>query len=321
VHFTILGRVIGSVTGQSWRDFLAKKVLVPAGMTRTTGYASAMYGDKNHAVPTKRNGSTWEPVAQVKTDATMHAAGGLGTSALEGARWLQLHLNDGTLDGKRVLRPETARAMRKLEAKLDKPDGTIRVIEGYGQAWSVGRFNGHALCQHSGGYEGASSYMGFLPDDHVGVLVLINAAGIAQGLRDIVAVETMERLTGTKSPWDVYERLTARARQEKEKQAAQEETPELVQASNPSSHASEYTGTFSNEWLGTLRLDNGSGELSMLLGSMRLEFERAEASSDGFELHELMEAKTPGRFVRDDRGGIQAVTLQHPRYGEIVFRR
>ena len=43
-HFTILGRVVESVTGESWRDYLAAHVFEPSGMTRTTGYASELYG-------------------------------------------------------------------------------------------------------------------------------------------------------------------------------------------------------------------------------------------------------------------------------------
>src|SRR5262249_48828423 len=85
--------------------------------------------------------------------------------------------------------------------------------------------------------------------------------------------------------------------------------------------ASRYTGAFSNEWLGTLRVDDRPGALSMELGSMHLELEPAAAGKDEFELHELMEAKTPGRFVRDDHGGTEAVPPQPPPHGDIGFRR
>ena len=57
-------------------------VFQPAGMTRTTGYASRMYGDADSAIPSEREGEGFRPTVQRKTDRTMHAAGGLGTTAL-----------------------------------------------------------------------------------------------------------------------------------------------------------------------------------------------------------------------------------------------
>jgi CubicO group peptidase (beta-lactamase class C family) len=38
-----------------------------------------------------------------KTDQTMHSAGGLISTASDMARWLQVQINDGVLDGERVL--------------------------------------------------------------------------------------------------------------------------------------------------------------------------------------------------------------------------
>lgn len=56
VHFTLLGRVVESVTGKSWKDFLDERVFKPAGMTRSTCYASKMYGQSDAGIPAKRTG-------------------------------------------------------------------------------------------------------------------------------------------------------------------------------------------------------------------------------------------------------------------------
>ncbi len=106
VHFTLLGRVVEAVSGMSWRDYLDERVLEPAGLTRTTGYASRMYGDPDCALPMERVEGEWRVCRLKKTDHTMHAAGGLGASATDAARWLMLHMNDGEIDGKRVISAE-----------------------------------------------------------------------------------------------------------------------------------------------------------------------------------------------------------------------
>lgn len=322
LHFTILGRVIEAVSGKPWRDFLREAVLAPAGMKRTTGYASALYKDKDHAVPSERLGTGWHALAQVKTDATMHAAGGMGTSAIEAARWLQLHLQDGTLDGKRVLAPETARTMRTLQAPLQEPDGTIRIIQGFGFAWSVGAFNGHPLASHSGGYAGAAAYMALLPDDHAAVVVMMNASGLAQGLGDVVAVEAMERLTGTTSPWIVYDRYTARAKQMKEKRAqAPPDSAAKRSVFSLSHEPKRYAGAFKNPWWGVLHVQDKAGSLSMTLGGLALDVEPGPGAAETFVVDELLDADTPAHFVLDPAGHVDAIQLQHPKYGEVVFRR
>jgi CubicO group peptidase (beta-lactamase class C family) len=321
VHFTLLGRVIEAVTGKPWRDEMAERVLKPAKLRRTTGYASRLYKDTNHAVPLERAESGWRPLILRKTDKTMHAAGGMGTSAVEGGRWLQLHLANGMLDGKRVLSAESARAMRTLQAKNDKPSGTIRKLEGYGCAWMVGSVNGHALAQHGGGYEGASAYVAMLPDDGVGIVVLINAGGIASRLGDIVAVDVIERLTGTKSAFDVYDRFTEQVRQMKEKRAAEAASaPPAAASLQLRQAASHYEGTYSNPWWGTLAVQDARGTLAFRLGDLVLAVQGA-AEPDQFVVEEWLEEPTPAFFVVANGNDVEGVTLRHPKFGDVAFRR
>jgi len=314
--------VIEAVTGKPWRDEMVDRVLTPAQLRRTTGYASRLYGDANHAVPLERIESGWRPLVLRKTDKTMHAAGGMGTSAVEGARWLQLHLGDGTLDGERVLSAETARAMRTLHAKNEKPSGTIRKLEGFGHAWMVGSVNGHALCQHGGGYDGASAYMAMLPDDGVGIVVLINAGGIASRLGDIVAVDVIEHLTGTKSAFDVYERFTQQAREIKEKRAAATaSSPHAASGLQLRQAVSRYVGTYSNPWWGTVAVQDARGTLAFRLGDLVLAVRGDETEPDHFVVEEWLEAPTPAFFVVANDNDIEGVTFRHPKFGDVAFRR
>ncbi|HZM16692.1 MAG TPA: serine hydrolase domain-containing protein [Candidatus Krumholzibacteria bacterium] len=322
VHFTVLGRVIEAVTGKSWRDELARSILAPAGMVRTTGYASQMYADPNAAVPLERVDGAWRAVEQRKTDRTMHAAGGLGSSAHELARWLRLQLQDGTLDGKRILSKETTGEMRATQSKLDEPDGSIRIIEGFGLAWSVGTFNGHRLCQHSGGYDGASAYVAFLPDDGVGVVVLLNAGGPARGLGDIAAVDVLERLTGTKSAWDVYDRFTRRARERKQTAAEEQaSTPPPSSAPLLSQSPSAYVGSFSNPWWGTFEVQATEARLACRLGEMALPIGPSAAGNDHFTVADFLDENISGQFLAADGKSVESIRLLHPRFGELVFHR
>ena len=103
MHFTLAGRVIEAVTGEAWRDDLAQHLFAPAGMQHTTGYADEMYARDDVAYPSQWDGAGFvlDPVR--KTDRTMHAAGGLGTSAHDLGQYLRLLLNGGTVDGEEII--------------------------------------------------------------------------------------------------------------------------------------------------------------------------------------------------------------------------
>jgi len=307
VHFTLAGRVIEAVSGEPWRDFLDRRLFTPAGMARTTGYASELYGDANSAVPTERGADgAWSATEQRKSDRTMHAAGGLGTSAVDGARWMLLHLNDGAADGKWVLPAAMTREMRTLQAGLEKPNGTIRIMTGFGLAWQVGSFNGHAMCAHGGGYVGTGAYMALLPDDNAGLVVLMNAGGPAQGLGDIVAIDVMERLTGTKAAWDVYENYTGRIEKMKAERAGAEAQagPAVLDEAHLSRPLGLYTGWFHNEHLGTLVVEQSGAGLSVFLGDFRLEVRPVDGRTDAFQADERR-----GEFVVDSQGQVNTVRV------------
>jgi CubicO group peptidase (beta-lactamase class C family) len=87
IHFTLASRAIEAVSGLKWQDFLGQRLFKPAGMIRTTAYASEMYGQFEHAEPMLRIDGKWHRSPLVKTDRTMHAAGGMGTTARDAASW------------------------------------------------------------------------------------------------------------------------------------------------------------------------------------------------------------------------------------------
>lgn len=323
VHYTLLGRVIDAVTGRSWRDDLQARLFEPAGMTRTTAYASRLWMDPDHAVPTARDGEGWRAIAQRKTDRTMHAAGGVATTAVDGGRWLLLFLDHGTLDGRRVLPVATVDSMLTVHARFDEPDGTIRVIEGIGDAWQVGTFNGHRLAMHSGGYTGAGAHGALLPDDGVGVFVLVNAGGPAQGLATIAAVDALERLTGTTSPWSVYDRYVERMRMAKAEGKGPPPTPEaaLLPLAAVTRPGGLYEGAFRNPWWGTLLVTRGASGFAIRLGDYPLSTGPVEGEPDAFVAGDAFGEGAVGRFAIDPNGTVERVVVTDPERGEIVFTR
>ena len=110
----VLGRVVEVVSGKSLYQFEKERLLNPLGMTDTSFYVT----DKN------KQERIAEPFADDRSfgvDASFNdpriagkwesAGGGMDSTAMDYARFLQMLLNGGTLDGKRYLSPKTVAYM------------------------------------------------------------------------------------------------------------------------------------------------------------------------------------------------------------------
>lgn len=311
VHFTLLGRVIERVTGQPWRVHLEQGVLRPAGMTRTSGFIIAR--DPNSATPMLRIQGGYKEITPWKTDATMHAAGGLDSTARDMMRWIELHVNDGTVEGTQVFPAGVLAPMTRVEAKLDKPQGQLRIMNGFGMAWQVGTYKGTTLASHGGGYAGTNAYVAILPEKKAGFVLLMNAGVAARGLSDVIAIDLLERLTDSKDGTSVLDPYVAMAKKqgiEPEPRAAtiagDAVTPRLRSA----------LGSYTNELVGTLTLETREGGVGLRVGAHAMDVESTEG---GFAIpKDTLLGPSMAKIESDNPA---ALTLKHPTFGELVFTR
>lgn len=182
--YLALGQVVEAASGRRFEDYVRTAVLDPAGMAGT-GYR---YTDGPRAVGYVRAPAALTPLlrrmvplgvggARVAGRLALEpfyvdgpAYGGLVGDVLGAARFLRLHLGDGAIDGRRVLREDTARAMRAI----DQPGAPFD----HGLGWF--RMPGpapHPYVQHLGGGAGFRNVMRLYPRDGVGVVVMANTTG------------------------------------------------------------------------------------------------------------------------------------------------
>lgn len=320
VHYTLAGRVIEAVTGKSWRDYLDEAVFTPAGMTSATGYADRMYASDDVATPYDVGAEGLEPATHRKVDATMHAAGGLGISISDMARWLRLCMNNGEIDGKRIINSTSAAEMIRLHTEA--PRGNIRVTKGFGLAWFVGTFqpDGPAYVSHGGGYIGAGAHMSFLPEEKIGVAILTNAGQPAAIFADnIVSVDIYDKLLGAKVP-DLLPglrgELSRRLPRIKERAAKMAADIEAANVKDLALPAKKYCGTYVNKWFGTIRVSQRDGRLGMRMGGMEMDATKYKANE--FTLV-ASEGDRLGDFNVED-GQVRGVTLSLDA-GKIRFDR
>jgi CubicO group peptidase (beta-lactamase class C family) len=114
--FDVLGRVVEVVSGQSLYQFEKQRLLDPLGMTETAFYLADQSKRDRVAEPLPQDrfdrpvAGLDDPIRPRKWESG--GAGMIGTIR-DYARFLQMLLNRGTLDGRRYLKPETVALMTR----------------------------------------------------------------------------------------------------------------------------------------------------------------------------------------------------------------
>lgn len=120
INFILLGELVRVVSGKPLDEFAKKELFAPLGMAETQfNPPGALRG---RIAPTELVGTNLlrgivhDPTARRMGGVAGHA--GLFTTAADLARFARMMLNEGELEGRRVLRPETIRRMRSVQTPV-----------------------------------------------------------------------------------------------------------------------------------------------------------------------------------------------------------
>jgi CubicO group peptidase (beta-lactamase class C family) len=106
---------------------------------------------------------------------TAGPAGSINSSAVDLVKWLQVHLNGGSLAGKTLWGPDTQQEMFSPHSLLvNIPIGWQTPFSTYGLGWFICEYRGRKVVWHGGNCDGMSCVMGMMPDKKMGVVILQN---------------------------------------------------------------------------------------------------------------------------------------------------
>ena len=107
----VLGRVIEAASGQGFDEYLQEHLFTPLDMTDTSFYVPDSKRDRL-ATKYRATDDGLEPLPMNPGSETMFSGGGgLFSTARDYARFAQMLLNGGSLDGVQILRPESIKLM------------------------------------------------------------------------------------------------------------------------------------------------------------------------------------------------------------------
>ncbi|MCI0703878.1 MAG: beta-lactamase family protein [Planctomycetia bacterium] len=185
-----LGRVIEVISGESYENFLKKRVFEPLGMKDTVFYPTkeqfgrlAVTYNKGKAKDAALTANPNTLIALTESPKHPIPAGGLFSTGDDLAKLYRMMLNKGELGGKRILSEKAVAMMTKVQTGNIKT-GFVEGM-GYGYGWAVVRepkgVTG-SLSAGSFGHGGAFGTQGWLdPKQDVFVVLLIQRTGLPNG--------------------------------------------------------------------------------------------------------------------------------------------
>ena len=164
---TLAGEVVAAVAGESYVDFVRRRILEPLGMTATL-VASPASGHPRLATGYARRllGSTKAPFNDLRG---LTAAGNMTTSVADLARFAMLQLRGGAAGGAQILSGRTLAEMHRVHWL--EPDWQA----GWGLGFRVLRVRRKTLVGHGGSVRGFRSNLQICPADKVAVVAFVNS--------------------------------------------------------------------------------------------------------------------------------------------------
>jgi len=163
--YDLAAYVLQVVSGTPFEQYMAERVFGPLGMTNSTLDINKIHSNSERA--------TGHMIGIAKHPSThgLLGAGGVWTSSADLARFIRLHINKGTLEGKRLLDESLIDAMLMPNALIDDSQGKHY----YGLGIIIGRQSKDGvIVEHSGGGGGYASFMHWYPEYGIGALALTN---------------------------------------------------------------------------------------------------------------------------------------------------
>lgn len=159
--------LVEKAAGRRFEDYVREEFFLPMGMD-TASYFLTPEVEQSITRTYKSGGQQVVPYSHI----LYRPAGSINASAEDMANYVRFHLERGSLDGRRILSPES---MNRLEVPRTLPAVALGVTTGYGLLNGAAFTKGYEAHGHGGEIDGALALMGYIPELGVGRVIMINA--------------------------------------------------------------------------------------------------------------------------------------------------
>ena len=195
------GAVAEVITKKSWEELLQEGILDALDMKHSNASLKKTLAADDFARPYQSNETSQVEIPFLDIHPA-NPAGGIYSNLEDMAKWLQLHLNHGKVNGKTVVPKNSLEETYKPYASMTAERGGAH----YGMGWGIALFDKHTIYTHDGGVDGFTANVSFIPEIQLGIVVLMNMSNVTPQL---VAFNLWQRLLELPAKDYVEESLVA----------------------------------------------------------------------------------------------------------------
>lgn len=257
--FLVAGKIIESVSGMTWEDFVTEKIFKPVGMKWSSAKVSDLKNRENVATPHAKVDEILKEVSPFLND-NINPAGGIISCAEDMARWMIVILDEGKIDKeRRLLSEKNYREITTIATPRPITDPPQEIAElkpnftGYGLGIGVRDYRGIKVLQHTGGLPGFLSQVTLVPSLKLGIAILTNQES-SEAYNSITYSIIDYYLSAPVKDW-IASFLKVKERQEKSVKEEEEKAEEKRdRSSKPSLSLQSYAGLYKDDWYGDVEI-------------------------------------------------------------------
>src|ERR1041384_5197957 len=275
--YTAAGQVVEELGGQTWEQFVQKRIFDPLSMSRSTLTIEDNIKGPEPAVPYSERRDSTELYKQpyYTAEVAIAPAGAINSNVQDLSRWVIALLNGGKVDGQQVipeavLRETLAPSLALPNAALESRGWGENLNQYYGMGRSVSSYRGHLLALHGGDLPGFHSQISIMPNDSIGVIVLVIGDHVAP-MYNGLTYNIYERLLGLPlTPWS--ERLNEIRLKNKAAGTKARTTTDVgrVAGTKPSHPLDDYVGEFAHPAYGIVTVTRSDKGLEFDYNTMKI---------------------------------------------------
>jgi CubicO group peptidase (beta-lactamase class C family) len=270
IFYLVAGKVIEKVSGQSWADFIQKRIFDPLSMTRTVpGYKYVK--DPNQSKPHMKVDGSIQVIENSIAD-EVAPAGAVWSCVDDMGKWVICMLDSSKYAGGRLLKPATWTEMFKPQTIVPANEfyPTMQIIKPnwttYGFGWFQHDYKGKKVNYHTGSLAGTVAINAQIPEDKIGIYIYANYdhAEVRHAL--VYKAFDLFALGGTRDWSSEFLKLYTGILEKNEKKEKDFEANRVLNTM-PSLSLQEYTGKYTDPLYGEIEVSVNDKNLAFAINN------------------------------------------------------
>lgn len=272
IFLAVAQKIIEKTSGINYTANLHEKLFKPLSMqnsytwledtSKLDSVAQPYFYDHGKVTAIPANWLYW----QMWAIAPWVAAGGIMSSAIDIAKWLIFHMNNGAVNGKQLIEVANMNFMHAPYTRIKTAtNGAIK--EAYGEGWFINtqQYAPYTTLDHPGDCDGVNALMKYIPEAKIGIVFLTNQSSnlMLEALANrFFALYFNQPL----KDWSKIELIKRKQNERKMLSAIPKCKPVKVK------NLDQYVGTYNNEVYGDVIVAKNGDHLMLTIGPKKIKW-------------------------------------------------